>query len=137
MVSYLIRELLVLQLGTNLNLSCRSKNFSNHSTELGTGFTCSKAFSTEQNSFITEKSRRFSSWVTSSIAESLKVSSFVRKFNTCVSLSNICQLKILSGMEGLKINSTEKKSEVRFSEGINFDATFASKSASWFWLLGT
>ena len=33
-------------------------------------------------------------------------------------------------MEGLKINSTEKKYEVRFYEGINFDATFASKSAS-------
>ena len=61
MVSYLIRELLVLQLGTNLNLSCRSKNFSNLSTELGTSFTYSKAFSIEQKSFITEKSRRFSS----------------------------------------------------------------------------
>ena len=33
-------------------------------------------------------------------------------------------------MEGLKINSTEKKSGVRFSEGINLDATFANKSAS-------
>ena len=61
MVSYLIRELLVLQLGTDLNLSYKSKNFSNLSTELGTGFTCSKAFSTEQKSFITEKSHRFSS----------------------------------------------------------------------------
>ena len=59
MVSYLIRELLVLQLGTDLNLSYKSKNFSNLSTELGTGFTCSKTFSTEQNSIITEKSHRF------------------------------------------------------------------------------
>ena len=49
MVSYLIRELLVLQLGTDLNLPYISKKFSNLSTELGTGFTCSKAFSTEQN----------------------------------------------------------------------------------------
>ena len=88
MLSYLIWELLVLQLGTDLNLSWRSKNFSNLSTELGTSFTFSKAFSTEQKSFITEKSRRFSSWVTSSMAESLKVSSFVRKFSTYTSLSN-------------------------------------------------
>ena len=33
-------------------------------------------------------------------------------------------------MEGLKINSTEKKSGVRFYDGINFDATFSNKSAS-------
>ena len=42
----------------------------------------------------------------------------------------MCQLKILSSIEGLKINSTKKKLDVRFSDGINFDATFASKSAS-------
>ena len=64
--------------------------------------------------------------------EYLKGSSFIRKFSTCTSLSNKRQLKTLSGIEGLKINSTEKKSGVRFFDGINFDATFANKSASWF-----
>ena len=66
------------------------------------------------------------------MAEYLKVSSFVRKFSTCTSLSNTRQLKILSGIEGLKINSTEKEFGVKFSDGISFDATFANKSASWF-----
>ena len=42
----------------------------------------------------------------------------------------MCQLIILFGIEGLKINSTEKKLNVRFSDGINFEETFANKSAS-------
>lgn len=43
---------------------------------------------------------------------------------------------MLSGMEGLKINSIENLSGKKSSEGISLDATLANRSVFAFWSLG-
>ena len=43
---------------------------------------------------------------------------------------------MLSGIEGLKINSIENLSGLKTSEGISLEATFAKRSALAFWSQG-
>ena len=50
---------------------------------------------------------------------------------------NTVQLVILSGTDGLKNNSMENISGLNPWDGINFDATLASRSALAFCILGT
>ena len=75
-------------------------------------------------------------WFISSIADSLKVSSFVNKFNICISSSKTRQSVILLGIDGLKLNSIEKVLGEKSSDGTNLEATLANRLASWFWNLG-
>ena len=44
---------------------------------------------------------------------------------------------ILSGIDGLNINSMENLSGLNSRDGLNFDATLANKSALAFCILGT
>ena len=43
---------------------------------------------------------------------------------------------MLSGMDGLKINSIENLSGLKSSEGISLEATLAKRSALAFWIMG-
>ena len=43
---------------------------------------------------------------------------------------------ILSGIDGLKINSIEKLLGEKSSSGTNLEATLANRSTSWFWNQG-
>ena len=107
-VSYFKHELFVLQCGTTLNLSLISLKHFNLKTELGIDFTVLISFSIGQWECIAKNLCKYSSWVISSIADSLKVSSFVKKYNIYVLSSKTRQLMILSGIDGLKIKSIEK-----------------------------
>ena len=49
---------------------------------------------------------------------------------------NTLLLVMLSGMDGLKINSIENLSGLKSSEGISLEATLANRSVLAFWSLG-
>ena len=49
---------------------------------------------------------------------------------------NIHQFVMLSGIEGLKINSIENLSGLKSYEGLSLEATLAKRSALAFWSLG-
>ena len=60
----------------------------------------------------------------------------MRKFTISGSSLNTLQFVMLSGMDGLKINSIENLSGLNCSEGISLEATLAKRSALAFWSLG-
>ena len=61
----------------------------------------------------------------------------MRKLTISGSSSKILQLVMLSGIDGLKINSIENRSGVKSSEGMSLEATLAKRSALVFWSLGS
>ena len=60
----------------------------------------------------------------------------MRKFTISGSSLNTLQFVMLSGMDGLKINSIENLSGLKSSKGISLEATLAKRSALAFWSLG-
>ena len=66
----------------------------------------------------------------SSIVDSLKAYSPIKKEMIYESSLNTDQLVMLSGIDGLNNNSIEKTLGEKFSEGMSHEATFSKRSAS-------
>ena len=60
----------------------------------------------------------------------------MRKFTISRSSLNTLQFVMLSGMDGLKINSIENLSGLKSLEGMSLEAMLAKRSALAFWSLG-